>query len=126
MWAALSTASCRWSTTSGWPPEASIATRCPPASSKWAVARSTGPKGAPMTRFSALALVLLAASTAQAAEKKFDKTFTVAPGGTLLVDADGASVRVTGGDTNQVTVHMRLKGGDKEVDGTSLDATQNG
>jgi DUF4097 and DUF4098 domain-containing protein YvlB len=79
-----------------------------------------------MTRFSALALVLLAASTAHAAEKKFDKTFTVAPGGSLVVEADGASVRVTGGDTNQVTVHMRLKGGDKEVNGTTLDATQNG
>jgi hypothetical protein len=79
-----------------------------------------------MTRFSALALVLLAASTAHAAEKKFDKTFTVAPGGSLVVEADGASVKVSGTDSNQVTVHMVFKGPEKELADVSLDATQNG
>jgi DUF4097 and DUF4098 domain-containing protein YvlB len=79
-----------------------------------------------MTRFSAIALVLLAASTAHAAEKKFDKTFTVSPGGSLIVDADGASVKVSGTDSNQVFVHMSFKGPDKELAATTLDAAQNG
>lgn len=79
-----------------------------------------------MTRYSALALVLLAATSVQAAEKKFDKAFTVAPGGSLVVEADGASVRVIGADTNQVVVTMKITGGEKEVNGTTLDATQNG
>lgn len=83
-----------------------------------------------MTRFSArlstIALVVLAATSAQAADKKFDKTFTVAPGGTLSVEADGASVRVIGADTNQVIVKMKISGGEREVNGTTLEATQSG
>ena len=79
-----------------------------------------------MTRFSAIALVLLAASTAHAAEKKLDKTFTVSPGGSLIVDADGASIKVSGADTNQVTVHMIFEGPEKELAATTLDAVQNG
>jgi DUF4097 and DUF4098 domain-containing protein YvlB len=79
-----------------------------------------------MTRFSAIALVLLAASTVHAAEKKFDKTFSVAPGGSLVVEADGASVKGSGTDTNQVTVHMVFKGPEKELGAVLLDAAQNG
>ena len=79
-----------------------------------------------MTRFSAIALILLAASTAHAAEKRLDKTFTVSPGGSLIVDADGASVKVSGTDSNQVTVRMSLEGSDKELAATTLDAAQNG
>ena len=45
-----------------------------------------------MTRYSAIALFLLAASSADAAEKAVERTFTVSPGGTLIVDADSASV----------------------------------
>ena len=58
-----------------------------------------------MPRYLAIALILIAAGTAQAAEL-LDRTFTVAPGGTLTVDADGASVHVSGSDGNQVVVHM--------------------
>ena len=59
-----------------------------------------------MSRFPAIALVLFAVSSAGAAEKVVDRTFTVSPGGLLTVDADGASVQVSGGDTNQIVVHM--------------------
>lgn len=78
-----------------------------------------------MTRFSAFALLLIAASSAAAAEKTFDRSFTVSPGGTLTVDADSASVNVSGNDTNQVTVHIRARGTEENLAGTTLDAVQN-
>src|SRR5690606_25936613 len=74
----------------------------------------------------ALALVLLAASNVHAAEKSFDRTFTVSPGGSLVVEADGASVKVSGTDTNKVTVRIWARGSDRELDAMTLDATQNG
>ncbi|MEO8062388.1 MAG: DUF4097 family beta strand repeat-containing protein [Pseudomonadota bacterium] len=77
-----------------------------------------------MTRYSAIALVLLAAGSANAAEKKFDRTFTVTPGGALIVDADSASVQVSGVDTNQVTVHVSMRGSDEEIAAMTLDAVQ--
>jgi DUF4097 and DUF4098 domain-containing protein YvlB len=77
-------------------------------------------------RHSALALVLLAAGSAQAADRSFDRTFTVTPGSSLMVDADAASVRVTGGDSNQVVVHMKFRGSDAELEKTTMDATQSG
>jgi len=77
-----------------------------------------------MTRYSAIALVLLAASPAGAAEKKVERTFTVSPGGSLTVDADSASVRVSGGDTNQVTVRMSARGSEEDLATAKLDAFQ--
>lgn len=62
------------------------------------------------------------ASTATAEEKKLDRTFTVAPGGVLTVDADGADVSVTGGDTNTVVVHIEARGSQKELDDLQLAA----
>jgi DUF4097 and DUF4098 domain-containing protein YvlB len=79
-----------------------------------------------MPRNFVLALVLLAAGTVQAADKTLDRTFTASPGGSLLVEADGASIKVSGSDTNQVTVHMRVKGSEKELAAMTLDAAQNG
>ncbi|HUQ08927.1 MAG TPA: DUF4097 family beta strand repeat-containing protein [Steroidobacteraceae bacterium] len=79
-----------------------------------------------MNRLSAIALVLLVAGSASAAEKKFDRTFTVSPGGSLTVDADSASVYVSGADTNQVTVHMSARGSDKDLAETAFDAAQSG
>jgi DUF4097 and DUF4098 domain-containing protein YvlB len=79
-----------------------------------------------MTRHSALALVLIAAGSAQAAERTLDRTFTVAPGGTLVVDADAASVHVSGNDSSQVVVHMMYRGSEKEIAATQIDAVQKG
>lgn len=78
-----------------------------------------------MTRFALIAVALLAAASAQAAEKKFDRTFTVSPGGTLVVDADAASIRVTGHDSNQLIVHMKAKGTEETLERMTLDAVQN-
>ncbi len=77
-----------------------------------------------MTRYLTVALVLLAAGAAQAAEKKLDRTFTVSPGGTLTVDADGAEVRVTGSDGNQVIVHMTIRSSEEDLAKTEFDAVQ--
>jgi DUF4097 and DUF4098 domain-containing protein YvlB len=79
-----------------------------------------------MTRYSALALVLLATSPAGAGEKKVERTFTVSPAGSLVVDADSASVRVTGGNTNQVTVRMTARGGEEDLASMKFDAVQTG
>jgi len=83
-------------------------------------------KGSPVHRYLAIALVFIAAGTAQAAEKKLDRTFTVSPGGTLLVDADGASVHVTGSDANQVVVHMITRSSEEDLANSTLEATQQG
>lgn len=77
-----------------------------------------------MRRYLAIATVLIAAGTAQAAEKTLDRTFNVSPGGTLFVDADGGDVRVSAGDTNQVKVHMVFHGSEKDAANTVLDAAQ--
>jgi DUF4097 and DUF4098 domain-containing protein YvlB len=77
-----------------------------------------------VTRYLAIALILLAASSANAAERSLDKTFTVSPGGTLTVDADSASVQVSGTDTNQVIVHMRYRASEEELAKTQLEAVQ--
>ena len=78
-----------------------------------------------MTRYSAIALVLLTACSADAAEKRVERTFPVSPGGVLIVDADSASVRVSGGDTNQVTVRMIAHGSNEDLATAKLEAVPN-
>jgi hypothetical protein len=78
-------------------------------------------------RQSAAALILLVAPlAAHAAEKNFDRTFNVSPGGTLTIDADGASIKVSGSDSNQVVVRVRAKGSEKDLDQLKFEATQSG
>jgi DUF4097 and DUF4098 domain-containing protein YvlB len=79
-----------------------------------------------MPRYTAMALLLLAACTAHAADKTFDRTFTVSPGGSLVVDADGASVSVSSADTSKVTVHMSVRSRESDLADMTLDATQRG
>ena len=79
-----------------------------------------------MTRYSAIAFFLLAASSTHAADKTLERTFTVSPSGALIVDADSASVQVSGTATNQVTVRMSAHGPDKDLAATTLDAFQKG
>jgi DUF4097 and DUF4098 domain-containing protein YvlB len=69
-------------------------------------------------------LVVFAASSVQAAEKVLDRTFTVTPGGLLTVNADGASIDVTGSDSNRVVVHMVVQGSEKELGELKLSASQ--
>jgi DUF4097 and DUF4098 domain-containing protein YvlB len=69
-------------------------------------------------------LMAFATSSAHAAEKVLDRTFTVTPGGLLTVNADGASIGVSGSDSNQVVVHMVARGSEKELDELNLSASQ--
>lgn len=68
----------------------------------------------------------LAGLTAQAAEKRLDKTFTVAPGGQLSVEADGADIAVTGADSNQVSVQILVTGSERAIDALTLSTEQDG
>jgi len=77
-----------------------------------------------MIRYSVIALMLMAAGAAQAAERTLDRTFTVAPGGSLTVDADGGDVQVSGNDTRQVVVHMIVRGSQDQLDDMKLEAVQ--
>lgn len=77
-----------------------------------------------MNRYSAIVFVVLAASSANAAERTLDRAFKVSANGLLTVDADSASVHVSGVDTDQVTVHMRARGSDKDLADTRFDAVQ--
>ena len=79
-----------------------------------------------MRRYLVIAFVLLAAVPTHAADKKLDRTFTVSPGGSLFVEADGASVHVSGNDGNQVVVHMVARGSDDNLATTVLEAEQKG
>jgi hypothetical protein len=79
-----------------------------------------------MTRYTAIALLLLAAGPADAAEKTFERTFKVSPGGTLIVDADGASVQVSAADTDQVSVRMSARGTESDLAALKLEAFQKG
>jgi DUF4097 and DUF4098 domain-containing protein YvlB len=79
-----------------------------------------------MNRQSALFLLMLAAIPASAAEKTLDRTFAVSPGGSLVVDAESASIRVSGDNTRQVTVRMIARGTDEDLARLSFDASQKG
>ena len=77
-----------------------------------------------MNRHNALLAVALlsAASAAVAEEKNLNRTFTVAAGGVLTVDADGADIFVSGSETNTVVVRIEARGSQKELDELKLSA----
>jgi DUF4097 and DUF4098 domain-containing protein YvlB len=79
-----------------------------------------------VNRYLAFVLVLIAASPAYAADKSLERTFKVAPGGTLTVNADSASVHVSGTDSDQVSVRMLVSGNPDSVANAKLEAVQNG
>jgi DUF4097 and DUF4098 domain-containing protein YvlB len=79
-----------------------------------------------VNRYSAIALALMVTGSAHSAERTLDRSFNVSPGGTLTVDADSASVRVTGMETSQVTVHMTADGSEDDLAKVKFDAVQNG
>jgi DUF4097 and DUF4098 domain-containing protein YvlB len=72
------------------------------------------------------ACLLACSFAAHAAEKRLDRTFSVAPGGRLTIEADSADLRVTGTGGNQVVVHILLTGNDRSVERIDLSAEQSG
>ena len=74
-----------------------------------------------------LGVCLVACSfAAHAAEKKLDRTFSVASGGRLTIEAEGADLRVTGTSGNQVVVHALITGSEHYLEGLTLTAEQSG
>jgi hypothetical protein len=72
-----------------------------------------------------LSLPLLS-SIAHSAERRYDKTFAVAPGGKLTVDADGSDIIVAGTDADQVVVEIIAKGSRRRLDDMVMSAEQTG
>jgi hypothetical protein len=66
------------------------------------------------------------ASAASAEEKNLDRTFNVTPGGQLTVEADGADISVSGGDSNTVVVRIQARGSQRDLDELKLSAEQTG
>jgi DUF4097 and DUF4098 domain-containing protein YvlB len=64
--------------------------------------------------------------TVQAADKTFDRTFAVAPGGHLSVKMDMGSIAVTGGDSTQVVVRIKASGSERELEDLSFAADKSG
>lgn len=79
-------------------------------------------------RFASLLGVCLVVCSfaAHAAEKRLDRTFTVAPGGRLTIDADGSDLRVEGTSGNQVAVHVLITGSERFLKRLTLSAEQSG
>jgi hypothetical protein len=78
-------------------------------------------------RFALLGVCLVACSfAAQAAEKRLDRTFTVAPGGRLTIEADSADLRVEGTSGDKVVVHILISGSERMVERMNLSAEQSG
>ena len=78
-------------------------------------------------RFAPLIVCLLACSfAAQAAEKRLDRSFSVAPGGRLTIESDGTDLRVEGTGGNQVVVRILLTGSERTIERMTLSAEQSG
>jgi DUF4097 and DUF4098 domain-containing protein YvlB len=67
---------------------------------------------------------LLWGAVAAAAEKAFDKTFTVKSGGTLVVDTDTGSITITGTDASQVVVNVTMRGSQHQIKEFDLTADE--
>ena len=69
-----------------------------------------------------LTLITVAAGTA--ADRRFERKFTVTPGGTLRVHTDIGSVKVTGGSGSEVSVLVEMKGREGDIEDFSVSAEQ--
>ena len=65
-------------------------------------------------------------SYVSANEKRIDKTFSVQPGGKLVIKADEGSISVTGSQRNEVVVHVRARGTESRLDKLDVSIEQSG
>lgn len=66
----------------------------------------------------------LAVVPSTAAEKKFEKKFSVAPGGTLTVETDVGDVEISGTSSSEVSIVAEIHGRQRDVDGFDISASQ--
>jgi hypothetical protein len=78
------------------------------------------------TRVLTIALLVIAVAMSSAEEKRFERTFSVKPGGTLFVTTDVGAVKVTGSSSNEVVVVADIRGSRREVKDLEITATQTG
>ena len=71
-----------------------------------------------------LCLVLTAVSSG--ADRRFEKKFSVSPGGTFRLSTDVGSVTLTGGSGNEVSVVADLWGSERDVNDFEITADQTG
>jgi hypothetical protein len=69
-------------------------------------------------------LLALAVGTGNGEEKRFEKKFSVTPGGVLTLETDAGSVKVTGTTGNEVVVLARIEGRSRDVEKFTIEAEQ--
>jgi len=74
----------------------------------------------------AAAVLVVFTADAGASEKKFDKKFTVSPGGTLTITTDVGSVKVIGSSSNEVSIAAEIRGRERDVNNFEVTADQSG
>jgi hypothetical protein len=75
-------------------------------------------------RFIVALLAVLPLAMAQGGEKKFEKKFSVTPGGTLRVATDVGSIRISGSGSSEVSVVAEVRGKDRDVAAFEVTAEQ--
>jgi len=90
--------------------------------------RETIRKGTDMTgrtiRLIVATLTAIPLALALGGEKRFEKKFSVSPGGTLHVATDVGSIKITGTGSNEVSVVAQLRGRDRDVEGFEITAEE--
>lgn len=71
-----------------------------------------------------LCLALMALS--YGADRRFEKKFSVSPGGTFRLSTDVGSVTVTGSSTNEVSIVAELWGNERDINDFEITADQTG
>jgi DUF4097 and DUF4098 domain-containing protein YvlB len=75
-------------------------------------------------RLPTLILLLLPLALSNAGERRFEKKFSVQPGGTLRVSSDIGSLRIRGTTANEVVVAAELSGRDRDIDDYTITAEE--
>jgi len=71
-------------------------------------------------------LLLIAVSLSWAADKRFDRTFDVSPGGTLRLETDVGRVTIEGTSSSQVSIAATIRGSSRDVDEFEVRAEKSG
>lgn len=80
-----------------------------------------------LAMFTALIVFLLSfnVSFSSGAEKKFERKFSVSPGGTFTMKTDVGDVEISGATGGEVSIEAVIRGGERDVDGFDISAWQN-
>jgi hypothetical protein len=73
-----------------------------------------------------MTLCVILTAVSLSADRRFEKKFTVTPGGTLRLSTDVGSVAVTGTSNNEVSVVAELRGNERDINDFEITADQTG